>query len=156
MKSSQDRILTTHVGSLPRSDAVLHLLEDRESRRAYDAAQFDREIRQAVLDIVKRQVDIGIDVVSDGETSKISYATYVHDRLTGFSDEGSTEGSKPHADLAPFPDLRRKMAQLSGAQTLQARGLRWSDHRRQSRGAWRTTSPICAPPSMRRGRPRHF
>ena len=80
-----------------------------------DAAEFDRGIRQAVLDIVKRQVDAGIDIVSDGETSKISYATYVHDRLTGFSDEGSTEGSKPHADLAPFPDLRRKMAQLSGA-----------------------------------------
>jgi 5-methyltetrahydropteroyltriglutamate--homocysteine methyltransferase len=115
MKSSQDRILTTHVGSLPRSDAVLHLLEDRESRRAYDTAQFDHEVRQAVLDIVKRQVDVAIDVVSDGETSKISYATYVHDRLTGFSDEGSTEGSKPHADLAPFPELRRKMVQLSGA-----------------------------------------
>jgi 5-methyltetrahydropteroyltriglutamate--homocysteine methyltransferase len=115
MKSSQNRILTTHVGSLPRSDAVLHLLEDRESRRAYDTAQFDHEVRQAVLDIVKRQVDVAIDVVSDGETSKISYATYVHDRLTGFSDEGSTEGSKPHADLAPFPELRRKMVQLSGA-----------------------------------------
>jgi len=115
MKPSQDRILTTHVGSLPRSEAVLHLLEERESRRAFDAMQFDREMRQAVLDIVKRQVDVGIDVVSDGETSKISYATYVHDRLTGFSDEGSTEGAKPYADLAPFPDLRRKMAQLSGA-----------------------------------------
>jgi 5-methyltetrahydropteroyltriglutamate--homocysteine methyltransferase len=114
MKTSQDRILTTHVGSLPRSDAVLQLLEERENRRAVDARQFDREIRRTVLDIVKRQVDVGIDVVSDGETSKISYATYVRDRLTGFSDEGSTEGSKPHADLAPFPDLRRKMAQLSG------------------------------------------
>ena len=115
MKTSQERILTTHVGSLPRSDAVLHLLEARENRRAFDAVAFDRGIRQAVLDIVKRQVDAGIDIVSDGETSKISYATYVHDRLTGFSDEGSTEGAKPHADLAPFPDLRRKMAQLSGA-----------------------------------------
>jgi 5-methyltetrahydropteroyltriglutamate--homocysteine methyltransferase len=114
MKTSQERILTTHVGSLPRSDVVLHLLEDRENRRAFDAAQFDHSIRQAVLGIVKRQVDVGIDIVSDGETSKISYATYVHDRLTGFSDTGSTEGSKPHADLAPFPDLRRKMAQLSG------------------------------------------
>jgi 5-methyltetrahydropteroyltriglutamate--homocysteine methyltransferase len=114
MKTSKDRILTTHVGSLPRSDAVLQLLDERENRRAVDAVQFDREIRRAVLDIVKRQVDVGIDVVSDGETSKISYATYVRDRLTGFADEGSTEGSKPHADLAPFPDLRRKMAQLSG------------------------------------------
>jgi 5-methyltetrahydropteroyltriglutamate--homocysteine methyltransferase len=114
MQSSQNRILTTHVGSLPRSDAVLRLLEERENRRPVDAAQFNREIRQAVLDIVKRQVDVGIDIVSDGETSKISYATYVHDRLTGFSDDGLTEGSRPHADLAPFPDLRRKMAQLSG------------------------------------------
>jgi 5-methyltetrahydropteroyltriglutamate--homocysteine methyltransferase len=115
MKTSAEQILTTHVGSLPRSDAVLHLLEERENRQAHDAVAFDRGVRQAVLDIVKRQVDVGIDIVSDGETSKISYATYVHDRLTGFSDEGSTEGAKPHADLAPFPDLRRKMAQLSGA-----------------------------------------
>jgi 5-methyltetrahydropteroyltriglutamate--homocysteine methyltransferase len=115
MKASQQRILTTHVGSLPRSDAVLHLLEERENRRAFDTAQFDREMRQAVLDIVTRQVDAGIDIVSDGETSKISYATYVHDRLTGFADEGSTETAKPHADLASFPDLRRKMAQLTGA-----------------------------------------
>ena len=92
-------------------------------------------IRQAVLDIVKRQVDVGIDIVSDGETSKISYATYVHDRLTGFSDEGSTEGSKPHADLAPFPDLPPQDGATFGGEALQARGLRWSDHRRQSRGA---------------------
>ena len=114
MRSSQNRILTTHVGSLPRDGAVLKLLEERESRRAYDVGEFDRTIGQAVLDIVKRQVDIGIDIVSDGETSKISYATYVHDRLSGFSEEGDTEASKPHADLAPFPDLRQKMAKLTG------------------------------------------
>ena len=114
MRSSQNRILTTHVGSLPRDGAVLKLLEERESRRAYDVGEFDRTIGQAVLDIVKRQVGIGIDIVSDGETSKISYATYVHDRLSGFSEEGDTEASKPHADLAPFPDLRQKMAKLTG------------------------------------------
>ena len=114
MRSSQNRILTTHVGSLPRDGAVLKLLEERESRRAYDVGEFDRTIGQAVLDIVKRQVDLGIDIVSDGETSKISYATYVHDRLSGFSEEGDTEASKPHADLAPFPDLRQKMAKLTG------------------------------------------
>jgi 5-methyltetrahydropteroyltriglutamate--homocysteine methyltransferase len=114
MRSSQNRILTTHVGSLPRDGAVLKLLEERESRRAYDVGDFDRTIGQAVLDIVKRQVGIGIDIVSDGETSKISYATYVHDRLSGFSEEGDTEASKPHADLAPFPDLRQKMAKLTG------------------------------------------
>ena len=114
MKSSQNRILTTHVGSLPRDTVVLKRLEDRENRRAYDVDEFDRTMGQAVLDIVKRQVDVGIDIVSDGETSKISYATYVHDRLSGFSEEGATEASRPHADLAPFPDLREKMARLTG------------------------------------------
>lgn len=111
---SRDRILTTHVGSLPRTDAVLGLLEAREQRACFDAAAFDRQMRQAVLDIVKRQVEIGIDVVSDGETSKMSYATYVRDRLSGFSEEGSTESPKPHLDLQPFPDLQRKMALLTG------------------------------------------
>jgi 5-methyltetrahydropteroyltriglutamate--homocysteine methyltransferase len=75
---------------------------------------FAADVRQAVLDIVKRQVDIGIDAVSDGETSKISYATYVKDRLSGFADEGATESARPHLDLQPFPDFRRKMAILSG------------------------------------------
>jgi 5-methyltetrahydropteroyltriglutamate--homocysteine methyltransferase len=114
MKTSQDRILTTHVGSLPRTEAVVALLEARENRAAIDASTFDREIRQAVLDIVKRQVEIGIDIVSDGETSKMSYATYVRDRLSGFSEEGTTETPKPHLDVAPFPDLQRKMAFLTG------------------------------------------
>jgi 5-methyltetrahydropteroyltriglutamate--homocysteine methyltransferase len=114
MKTSTDRILTTHVGSLPRSEAVVALLEARENRAPFDAAAFDREMRQAVADIVKRQVELGIDIVSDGETSKISYATYVRDRLEGFSEEGSTEMPKPHLDVRPFPDLQRKMALLTG------------------------------------------
>jgi 5-methyltetrahydropteroyltriglutamate--homocysteine methyltransferase len=115
MKSSKDRILTTHVGSLPRDETVLTFLEQRENRLAYDAAAFDRALTRAVADIVKRQADLGIDIVSDGESSKIGYATYVHDRLSGFSEEGSTEASKPHADLAPFPDLRQKMAKLTSS-----------------------------------------
>jgi 5-methyltetrahydropteroyltriglutamate--homocysteine methyltransferase len=116
MKSSRERILTTHVGSLPRSDAVLKLLEARETNAAHHEAGFDQTVRQAVSDIVKRQVDTSIDIVSDGETSKISYATYVHDRLAGFSDEGTPGPPKPHLDVAPFPDFRKKMAQLTGAQ----------------------------------------
>jgi len=99
---------------LPRTDAVVALLEQRENGSKIDTAKFGGIIRQSVGDVVKRQVDLGIDVVSDGETSKISYATYVKDRLTGFSEEGSTESAKPHLDLQPFPDLRRKMALLSG------------------------------------------
>ncbi len=114
MKTSQDRILTTHVGSLPRSQAVVDMLQRRENEVATDPAAFDAVMREAVADTVKRQVDLGIDVVSDGETSKISYSTYVHDRLTGFSSEGSTETARPHLDLAPFPELRRKMALATG------------------------------------------
>jgi 5-methyltetrahydropteroyltriglutamate--homocysteine methyltransferase len=114
LKTSQDRILTTHVGSLPRSQAVVDMLQRRENEGATDPAEFDAVMRQAVADTVKRQVDLGIDVVSDGETSKISYSTYVHDRLAGFSTEGSTETARPHLDLAPFPELRRKMALASG------------------------------------------
>jgi 5-methyltetrahydropteroyltriglutamate--homocysteine methyltransferase len=116
MKTSEQRILTTHVGSLPRTEAVVRLLEAREGRLAHDAGEFDRTIRQAVLDIVRRQTEIGVDVVSDGETSKISYATYVHDRLGGFSEEGIPGPPKPHLDVAPFPDFRKKMAQFTGAQ----------------------------------------
>jgi 5-methyltetrahydropteroyltriglutamate--homocysteine methyltransferase len=116
MKAGQDRILTTHVGSLPRSEDVLNLLEAREGKLAYDAAAFDRAVQQAVSDIVKRQAETGIDIVSDGETSKISYATYVHDRLAGFSEEGAPGPPKPHLDLAEFPDFRKKMALLAGAQ----------------------------------------
>ena len=115
MQTSRDRILTTHVGSLPRTGTVVQLLEARENRAAdLDDAAFDREMRQAVQDIVARQVATGIDIVSDGETSKISYATYVRDRLSGFSEEGSTEVPKPHLDVAPFPELQKKMALLTG------------------------------------------
>jgi len=114
VKTSQDRILTTHVGSLPRSQPVVDLLQKRENEIAIDPSEFDAVMRNAVADTVKRQVDLGIDVVSDGETSKISYSTYVRDRLTGFSTEGPTETARPHLDLAPFPELRRKMALLTG------------------------------------------
>jgi 5-methyltetrahydropteroyltriglutamate--homocysteine methyltransferase len=112
MKTSQGRILTTHVGSLPRADAVLEALEQREAGRG--DAEIKETIRRGVEDAVRRQVATGVDIVSDGETGKVSYATYVKDRLTGFSDEGSTEPLKPHLDVAPFPELRRKMALLTG------------------------------------------
>jgi 5-methyltetrahydropteroyltriglutamate--homocysteine methyltransferase len=114
VKTSRDRILTTHVGSLPRSDAVVELLQRRERGEDVDRSEFDEVTRHAVAAIVRRQVDLGVNVVSDGETSKISYSTYVRDRLTGFSNEGSTETAKPHLDLAPFPELRRKMGLLTG------------------------------------------
>ena len=114
MKTSRDRILTTHVGSLPRSGAVVALLQRREKGEQVDPTEFNPVVRDAVAETVGRQVAAGIDVVSDGETSKISYSTYVTDRLTGFSAEGSTETARPHLDLAPFPEFVRKMGLLTG------------------------------------------
>src|SRR5689334_18708625 len=75
----------THVGSLPRSQAVVDYLFARERGEACDAAGFDACMTAAVSEVVRRQAEAGIDIVSDGETSKISYATYVKDRYTGFA-----------------------------------------------------------------------
>jgi 5-methyltetrahydropteroyltriglutamate--homocysteine methyltransferase len=111
MLKSQDRILTTHVGSLPRPDDAVALIVRKERREPYDAAEFDRVIKRAVSDIVDRQIKIGIDFVSDGETSKIGYSTYVKDRYTGFGGEFQP---KPHLDVADFPEFRKRMAAFLG------------------------------------------
>src|SRR3954467_12685654 len=84
MKQSTDRILTTHVGSLARPHSLLDIMKEREFDRPYDDGALDREIADAVKDRVKRQVDSGIDIVADGEMSKVSFLGYVKDRLDGF------------------------------------------------------------------------
>jgi len=114
MKLSTDRILTTHVGSLPRSAAVTDMLLRKERGEAYDRGEFDRVVAEAVKDIVARQVAIGIDAVSDGETAKIGYATYIKDRLAGFGGENT---ARPHLDLRDHPDLRKRMTAFTGPQT---------------------------------------
>lgn len=113
MMHSRERILTTHVGSLPREEAVLDLLTRREQGEELppEAAEI---FRRGVEEVVARQFACGVDVVSDGEVSKISYATYVKDRLNGFEDRETER--KIHLDLQDFPELRRKMAALSGTQ----------------------------------------
>jgi 5-methyltetrahydropteroyltriglutamate--homocysteine methyltransferase len=113
VKLSTERILTTHVGSLRRPQEATELILKKERGEPYDPAEFDRTIRAAVIDIVRRQVAIGIDIVSDGETGKIGYSTYIKDRLTGFSGESTP---KPNLDLAPYPDFRRRMALFTGPQ----------------------------------------
>ena len=109
MRASTDRILTTHVGSLPRSQAVTDVLFGREHQSIKDAAAAARVIADATEEVVKRQVAAGIDVVSDGEMSKISYATYVADRFTGFAGDTPRE---PGQDLVEFPRLLEKLAKL--------------------------------------------
>jgi 5-methyltetrahydropteroyltriglutamate--homocysteine methyltransferase len=76
-----DRILTTHAGSLPWPSELLSLVFAQESGKPVDPAALDREVRSAVKGIVKKQAEVGVDVLNDGEQSKPSYATYVKDRL---------------------------------------------------------------------------
>jgi 5-methyltetrahydropteroyltriglutamate--homocysteine methyltransferase len=116
MPASPDRILTTHVGSLPRSANVIEWLKRKEQGEPYDRAAFDAAMRQGVDEVVARQLTLGIDIVSDGETSKIGYATYIKDRLSGF--EGHYP-RPPHLDLAPHPDLREAMARMVGPKNFQ-------------------------------------
>ena len=108
MSANAGRILTTHVGSLPRSQAVTDVLFARERDEARDADADDEVLRTAVAEVVRRQVGIGIDVVSDGEMSKISYATYIARRLSGFDGDTPRE---PGQDLVEFPGLLRKLAE---------------------------------------------
>jgi 5-methyltetrahydropteroyltriglutamate--homocysteine methyltransferase len=116
MKLSTDRILTTHVGSLPRPQPLVDLLIRKDRGEPYDPAEFAQQVRQAVADIVARQVAIGIDVVSDGESSKVGYATYIKDRLTGFG--GEPYVPKPNRDVADYPDFRRRLELFVGPQQI--------------------------------------
>jgi len=109
-----DRILTTHVGSLPRSNIVSELLFKRERQESFDADEFNRTMNDAVYDVIEKQVELGIDIVSDGETSKISYATYIKDRLTGFDGDSPRQIAR---DLQEFPEFRKRMALFAGRQS---------------------------------------
>ena len=104
-------IKTTHVGSLPRTQEVVDFIFARERNEAYDQAAFDASMTNAVLETVGKQKAAGIDIVSDGETSKISYATYVKDRYTGF--DGDSPRNAP-ADLKLFPKFLERLANDGG------------------------------------------
>ena len=104
-------ILTTHVGSLPRSKEVMDFLFARERGEDIDQEKFDEVMQNATLETVKKQVDAGIDIVSDGETSKISYATYVKDRYTGFAGDAPRQ---PPADLLQYPSYLARLASEGG------------------------------------------
>ena len=108
------KIKTTHVGSLPRTQDVVDLIFARENKQPFDPSQFDTTMTSACAETVKRQSDAGIDIVSDGETSKISYATYVKDRYTGF--DGDSPRNAP-ADLKQFPGFLKRLANDGGTPT---------------------------------------
>src|SRR6201988_295489 len=114
MKTSQDRILTTHVGSLPRPPELKQLLVRKDQGEAYDKGEFDRLVRQAVSDIVRRQGEVGVDIVNDGEMSKPGYSTYITDRLTGFAGH---EPARPRLDTRDHPNFLAPYQRMTGANT---------------------------------------
>jgi len=112
MRTSQDRILTTHVGSLPRPLELRQLLVAKDKGEPYDRAELERQTRDAVLAIVRRQAATGVDIVNDGEMSKPGYSTYVADRLSGFAGH---EPAKPRLDTRDHPNFMAAYARMTGA-----------------------------------------
>jgi len=106
-------ISTTHVGSLPRGNELVPLLLARDHGQPYDAEAFDRLVQAAVNEAVAKQEAAGVSIASDGELGKVGYSTYVTERLSGF---GGNVARKPALDLAPLPELRKKLAAIMGEQ----------------------------------------
>lgn len=104
---------TTHVGSLPRSEALARVLIARDKGEEVDPAEFDRLVEREIETAVERQRETGVTIVSDGELGKVGYATYITERLSGF---GGHVDRTPALDLAPYPELRRKLGLIMGAQ----------------------------------------
>lgn len=111
-----ERVRTTHVGSLPRPKELVELLIKRNAGEALDVSQFEDVLSRAVHDVVAKQVAAGIDVVSDGEMSKIAYSIYPKDRLTGFSGETPPRGAGP--EVAEFPDWAKSRRQVMAQRPL--------------------------------------
>ena len=114
MEVKLNKISVTHVGSLPRKQEVVDFIFARENNQKYNQDEFDNVMNKAVLETVKKQVESGVDIVSDGETSKISYATYVKDRYNGFSGDSPRN---PPADLKMFPSFLKRLADDGGTPT---------------------------------------
>lgn len=115
MKRSIDRILTTHVGSLPRPEALIELMFARAEGQPVDSSLLEQRTAEAVREVVARQKKAGIDIVSDGEMSKPSYATYVTERLTGF---GGTSNLPKLSDILEFPNVSRVYFEDPGVKSL--------------------------------------
>jgi len=101
LKRSTERILTTHTGSLPRPPDLLGMLEALDAGTVPDPAAFEARVRRAVAEVVRQQLDAGVDIVNDGEQGKVGYSTYVRQRLTGFGGQSTVRG---RSDWADFPE----------------------------------------------------
>jgi 5-methyltetrahydropteroyltriglutamate--homocysteine methyltransferase len=125
MQPSTERILTTHTGSLPRPTDLTALLERLDAGTLPDRAAFAARVRQAVADVVRQQLDAGIDLVNDGEQGKVGYSTYVRHRLTGFGGESVVAG---RADWADFPEAAARAERRSPISRPTCNGpIEWKD-----------------------------
>ena len=124
MKHSTERILTTHTGSLPRPSDLTATLEALDAGQAPEASAFQARVRTAVADIVRKQVAVGVDVVSDGEQGKVGYSTYVRHRLTGF-DGTSLVRARP--DWADFPEAAKREPRSTVARPSCTGPIDWKD-----------------------------
>jgi len=125
MKRSMDRILTTHTGSLPRPPDLTATLEAMDAGTAPDPAAFEARVREAVAEIVRRQVSAGVDIVNDGEQGKVGYSTYVRHRLTGF--EGQSV-MPMRADWADFPEAAERLGRSLAVARPSCNGpINWKD-----------------------------
>src|SRR5579885_710125 len=118
LQQNTDRIQTTHIGSLPRPHHLLDQLKAKLSGKPFDEKAFDAALRQAVADVVKRQVDCGIDIVTDGEFSKPGFFTYVRERLDGFESRPGAKVKLFQMEVAAFPEYYEqyfKRAMMGGA-----------------------------------------
>lgn len=113
MQRSTDRILTTHTGSLPRPADVDEMLFGREEGQSTDAPVFEARVRQAVAELVDKQLEAGVTVINDGEAGKIGYSTYVKDRLTGFGGEARPLVSR---EMVEFPETVQHLVDMPGYQ----------------------------------------
>jgi 5-methyltetrahydropteroyltriglutamate--homocysteine methyltransferase len=125
MKLSTDRILTTHTGSLPRAQDLTTTLEELDAGRMPDPGAFEARVRRAVGDIVRQQLDAGVDVVNDGEQGKVGYSTYVRHRLTGFDGQAAVP---VRADWADFPEAAARGERRSTIMRPACNGpINWKD-----------------------------
>ena len=106
MQRSRDRFLTTHTGSLPRPDDLIRMMFAKEEGVPVDASALAARVRTAVMEVVRKQADAGVDLINDGEMSKPGYATYIKDRLNGF---GGTGNTFVYQDLSDFPRLEKRV-----------------------------------------------
>ena len=114
MKRSTTRILTSHTGSLPRPGDLIEMIRDAQAGKQVDEAAFQARVKSAVAETVQKQIEAGIDIISDGEEGKPSYATYVKDRLTGF---GGSMGPmiRPNVgEAVDFPEFQVRRTAATG------------------------------------------